>query len=104
MVESLTVVILRCLVALLTHVPDQFRKKIDDKAEKCIFIGYSYKTKGYKLYNLKTKKVVVNRDITFDKNCVWDRSSEEKNSLPMSLLLVEVILILMKTQKCSRHL
>ena len=52
------------------HMPNQLRKKIDDKAEKFIFIGYSHETKGYKLYNSKTKKVVVSRDVTFDEHCV----------------------------------
>ncbi|RDY05840.1 hypothetical protein CR513_10270, partial [Mucuna pruriens] len=38
------------------HVPDQLRKKLDDKGEKCIFIGYNTNSKAYKLYNPVTKK------------------------------------------------
>nr|KYP39875.1 Retrovirus-related Pol polyprotein from transposon TNT 1-94 [Cajanus cajan] len=38
------------------HVPNQLRKKLDDKGEKCIFIGYSTNSKAYKLYNPVTKK------------------------------------------------
>lgn len=38
-----------------SHVPSQLRKKIDDRAEKCIFISYSQETKGYILSNLNTK-------------------------------------------------
>ena len=49
------------------HVPDQLRKKLDDKGEKCIFIGYNLNSKAYKLYNLETKKVIINRDVTSDK-------------------------------------
>ncbi|KAI5331650.1 hypothetical protein L3X38_021776 [Prunus dulcis] len=37
-------------------VPYHIRKKLDEKAEKCTFIGYSTVTKGYKLYNPKTEK------------------------------------------------
>ncbi|CAL2260415.1 unnamed protein product [Prunus armeniaca] len=48
------------------HVPDAVRNKLDDKSEKCIFIGYSERSKAYKLYNPKTKKFLVSRDVRFD--------------------------------------
>ena len=41
------------------HVPDQERSKLDDKSEKYVFIGYDPSSKGYKLYNPSTKKVIV---------------------------------------------
>ena len=34
------------------HVPDEKRRKLDAKAEKCIMVGYSDDQKGYKFYNL----------------------------------------------------
>ncbi|KAJ6835827.1 MTA/SAH nucleosidase isoform X1 [Iris pallida] len=57
-----------------SHVPDHIRKKLDEKVEKCIFIGYSSVTKGYKLFNPKSGKVIVSRDVTFDEQCEWDWS------------------------------
>jgi hypothetical protein len=39
--------------------------KLDKKDEKCIFIGYKDGLKGYKLWNLETKKVVYIRDVVF---------------------------------------
>jgi hypothetical protein len=38
--------------------------KLDDRGEKCIFVGYSEESKAYKLYNPLTNKVVVSRETT----------------------------------------
>jgi hypothetical protein len=63
------------------HVPDQIRKKLDDKGEKCIFIGYSSNSKAYKLYNPETKKVIISRDVTFDEGGMWNWSSKSQKEL-----------------------
>jgi hypothetical protein len=47
------------------------RTKLDDKNEKCIFFGYSYRRMGYKLYNLITKKVIISRDVIFEEDKTW---------------------------------
>ena len=47
------------------HVPDQKRKKLDDKSEPMIFVGYN-STGSYKLYNPKIKEVLFGRDVYFD--------------------------------------
>lgn len=54
-----------------SHVPDQKRKKLDDKGEKCIFLGISENTKAYKLYNPITKKISISRDVIFDEEQFW---------------------------------
>ena len=41
------------------HVPDELRKKIDNKGQKCIFVGYSKDTKEYKLYDHVARKVII---------------------------------------------
>ena len=47
------------------HVPKEKRTKLDNKSERCIFIGYKDGLKGYKLWNPETKKVVYSRDVVF---------------------------------------
>ncbi len=57
-----------CLDVLLMpmHIPDAARQKLDKKAEKLRFIGYSKVSKGYRLINEKTKKVVIRHDVIFN--------------------------------------
>ena len=47
------------------HVPDELRRKLDKKGEKCIFVGYYEDTKAYKLYDSISRKVIIGRDVQF---------------------------------------
>ncbi|MCO5593849.1 hypothetical protein L7F22_047867 [Adiantum nelumboides] len=52
------------------HIPQQLRGKLDDKAVKCkavkcIFVGYSSGSKGYRLYNPATNKIFESHDVIF---------------------------------------
>lgn len=38
---------------------------------KCIFLGVSDQSKAYKLYNSKTKKIIISRDVIFDEQNFW---------------------------------
>ena len=35
-------------------------------------MGYSTQSKGYRLYNLKTNKLIISRDVLFDEKASWD--------------------------------
>ncbi|MCO5590454.1 hypothetical protein L7F22_044424 [Adiantum nelumboides] len=52
------------------HVPNELRTKLDLKAEKCVFIGYSIEQKGYKCYNPVTRQVRVSIDVVFDEMAI----------------------------------
>jgi uncharacterized protein with WD repeat len=54
------------------HVPDQRRMKLEDKSKRYIFIGYDEKTKGYKLLDSISKKVMVSRDVRVNEANKWD--------------------------------
>ena len=47
------------------HVPEQNIKKLDDKAEPMILIGY-HPTGAYKLYDPRMRKVVISKHVLKD--------------------------------------
>ena len=48
------------------------KHKLDETNKKCIFVGYSSMYKGYRLYNLKTNKVIVKQYVIYDEDVVWN--------------------------------
>lgn len=60
-----------------TYIPDAKMSKFNDKTEKGIFLGYSSTSKGYWVYNLQTKKLIISRDIKFDENAKWNWDEEK---------------------------
>ena len=48
------------------HVQAPNRDKLEARAVKCIFVGYSTTQKGYKCVDPITKKCIVSRDVRFD--------------------------------------
>jgi len=59
-------------------IPDARRTKLDDKSEKCIFVGYGERRMGYKLYNPITKKVIMSRDVIFEEDKTWQLKDDQE--------------------------
>ncbi|WVZ17444.1 hypothetical protein V8G54_010426 [Vigna mungo] len=58
---------------VFSHIADQKRRKLDDKGEAMVFVGY-HSTGAYKLYNPIIEKTIVSRDVVFleDENWNWE--------------------------------
>ena len=55
------------------HVHDKQRRKLDSKAEKYRLVGYSFHSRGFRLYNEAKREVVIRRDVIFDESDVQRR-------------------------------
>jgi len=53
------------------HIPDERRKKLDDKSEALILVGY-HPTGAYKLYSPLKQQVVISRDVVVSRDAVVD--------------------------------
>ncbi|KAM1484192.1 hypothetical protein EV2_037025 [Malus domestica] len=59
------------------QVPEAKRRKLDNRGEKCVFVGYSEESKAYKLYNPLTGKLVVSGDVIFSEEDAWKWNNKE---------------------------
>lgn len=61
---------------------DSRRKKLDDKSEVMILVGY-HKTGACRLFNLIREKNIISRDIIIDENEAWNWTSNNTSSKPL---------------------
>ncbi len=59
------------------HIPDAGRQKLDRKAKKLRFVGYSKVSKGYRLFDEEGRKVVIRRDVLFDETNFGSKTDQE---------------------------
>lgn len=62
------------------HIPQAHRRKGDDKASKGVYLGTSYKHKGWRILDLETRKIVNSRDAYFNESVFPFKGSKESRS------------------------
>jgi len=60
------------------HIPDAKRRKLGDKSERMILVGY-HETGAYRLYHPLNHSIVISRDVKICENEAWDWNKEEKS-------------------------
>ena len=54
------------------HVHDAKRITLEERAAIGIFLGYNNVVKAYRIYNLKTKRIQISRNVRIDEGLAWN--------------------------------
>jgi hypothetical protein len=62
--------------------------KLEDRSTPMVFLGYEARSNAYQLFDPRAQRVVISRDVVFDKAACWDRESGwgSKSGWPEQLL------------------
>lgn len=73
---------------------DRHKDQFSPRAKKCLFIGYPFGQKGFKVYDLETHKCFVSRDVIFQETCFpYKNSTTSSHSFPPVATVPVIILI-----------
>jgi hypothetical protein len=67
------------------HVPEERRTKLDNRSTTCVLLGVSEESKGYRLFDLVAKRVVVSRDVIFEEEKQWDWDESYEKQIVVDL-------------------
>ncbi|CAL2230354.1 unnamed protein product [Prunus armeniaca] len=56
----------------------RLRHKLEEIGENGVFVGYGNYEKGYRVFNMRTQKVIVPRSIIFDEKALWNWEANEE--------------------------
>ena len=60
------------------NIPKEKRSKLDPSWKKRLFVGYSEKSKAYRIYIPGYYQIELSRDVTFDEDTTSRKSNKDK--------------------------
>ncbi|EOY13468.1 Uncharacterized protein TCM_032051 [Theobroma cacao] len=74
-----------------SKIPDAKRSKLDEKSLVVDHLSYSEISKGYGVFDVKTWKVLVSRDVRFDETIKWNWETLKVESSKVNDIVAEVV-------------
>ena len=59
------------------HIPKKFRKKLDKITTTGYLVGYQPNSKGYRIFNPDTRKIIITRSVKFDESKMKENNDEQ---------------------------
>ncbi|KAL4335590.1 hypothetical protein GQ457_07G002370 [Hibiscus cannabinus] len=76
-----------CVAYTLINTP--IRSKLDNKALKCVFVGYCNNSKAYRLFNPVSGKIVISRNVIFNEEGRWIWRENNEGTMRIEELIEE---------------
>ncbi|GAA0175180.1 hypothetical protein LIER_28410 [Lithospermum erythrorhizon] len=67
------------------HVPKLNRSKLDSMSKTCVFLGINEGTKGYRLVDTESKRIIVSRDVIFEQDKAWNWKEDYSGQVKVEL-------------------
>lgn len=73
------------------HVPKEKRRKLDPKSIQCIMLGYCKESKGYRLWDVKSKRLLKSRDVVFQETAPLTEAAEQEEDVLLDVQAAESV-------------
>ncbi|CAL8999643.1 unnamed protein product [Prunus brigantina] len=68
------------------HILSALRHKLEENSHKCIFVGYEIYEKGYRLFDPKSRKIILSKDVHFDEDASWKWENTDKSEMRVPMV------------------